>query len=166
MKKIVFIALIVIVIFFWAAYFFRLQKMDNLPESFTLNLLADGTSSGAGRTYSASFVYADDRLIFANASYLSDGQEGKLTCVYEFNIAIDSWRPTFSDFQTNPQYNATESPSEACSQRFNRFSSYLSLEPFVTKEGINKEIADGTIKELESPSFNCRSNWCYEIVEN
>ena len=121
-----------------------IQNTGNLPDSFTLKVSGDYTSSGAGRDYSAELVFDHNILISGSQSYaVTPGScpDGTLSpCNYKIECIVE-----------NHQWVDISSKKE-CTLSFSIYS----------KEVIEQRIKSGELKSMDK--CNHRDN-CYKIIK-
>ncbi len=100
------------------------KEKITLPDSFTMKLEGDFTSSGATRTYKSTLIFIDGKLVSGEANLFVGGCDGVNT-TYDAKLIDNKW----IDNKTN----------QLCLIDFNRYNS-------VTKEGLEENINLGIIK--------------------
>ena len=162
LMKIRYLVIIVVLVVAVIAIIFLTKNKVNLPDSFTINIAGDYTSSGADGEYSASLTFENGFLISGWQKYSHGGRldGGGFYCV--FNPDKKSWIGTIKEYKLDESggvISSNETSDVDCGSIEN-----IGVYDIKTKEEMEEVIISSNL--IEAAESSCpHSKTCYEILK-
>ncbi|MBN1386341.1 hypothetical protein JW968_05205 [Candidatus Woesearchaeota archaeon] len=127
------------------------DKEPQLPESFTISIFSDGTSSGATREYRAATAFEGEQAVYANRTYFSRGSDGQNHCLQEYDMTDKIWK--------EPEWEGVYIENLAPGEELRNCNEYSYVDRTAIMDAINT-------KNIVNTTPYCHNVICYEIREN